>query len=376
MKLAIFLHLYQPPTQSPDVLYKISQQSYKPIISILEANPGAKMTLNISGSLVEQMMISQGDILEKIKNLVRRGQIELTGSAIYHPLLTEIPDFEISRQIELNSQILKNQLDNAPLKAGFFAPEMSIDNRICQILKEMGYEYVLADESVLPEGEAKLLNQTRIFIDKQSGLKIVCRNKQLSLDIAFSRIRTVSDFLERAKNWPYVILAMDGETFGHHHPEQMELLRTLFQYYVISKEIELITVSNLLSTEAPVEIYVQKSSWAESFNRWRNPNNPLHQSQWKLLDLAVKTLETSAESGETFVQARALLDKGLHSDQFWWSSYSPCWHYKMMEKGARLLLDSVLSLSTDLPAKKQAQDLYDEITKTGLKMYGDTVIGC
>jgi hypothetical protein len=48
----------------------------------------------------------------------------------------------------------------------------------------------------------------------------------------------------------------------------------------------------------------------------------------------------------------------------------------MVERGAKLLLDSVLALTGDVPAKKEVQDLYNEITQTGLKMYGDTVIGC
>lgn len=376
MKLALFLHFYQPPTQTPDILYKICQESYEPVVSILEANPGSRITFNISGSLIEQLTVSHGDILQKIKKLASRGQVELTGSAIYHPLLTEIPPAEVSRQIELNSQILKNQLGNGALRGGFFPPEMSVDKNICQLVKDFGFKYLLADSSITHQRQGKDLDQSNIFIDNQSGIKIVCRNNKLSLDIAFSRINSIEDFLLSAKDLPYVVLAMDGETFGHHRPEQMGLFASLMELNSVSKEVQLVDLAKLISSEVPSEITVEKSSWARSFDRWRNPSNNLHQAQWQLLNLAVKTVEEFPETGPGYWQARSLLDKGLHSDQFWWSSHNPCWHYKMVERGARLLLESIQALPGQPTLKNRAQNLYDNITQTGLKMYGDTVIGC
>lgn len=377
MKLALFLHCYQPSTQYPEVLHQVVRKSYEPIIQILESNPNSVINLNFSGALVEQLTLSYGDILSRIRSLHTRGQIELLGSACYHPLLTYIPDVEIRRQVRLNEQIIKNDIGaNLAEYSGFFAPEMSIDKHVCQVIKELGYSYVMADESAVPVGSKQYLNQSRIFIDKGSGLKIVCRHKDLSLDIAFSKLRSISDFLEIVRGMPYVILAIDGETFGHHRPEQVELLRSLLQYYVISNELELTKLSDLLFTEPAIGIDVARSCWGENFKRWDNPENKLHVAQWKLLNTVVKAVDEYPERDGGYWEAREILDKGLQSDQFWWASVNPCWHYKMVERGAKLLLDSVLALPGDLPAKKEAQDLYDEITQTGLKMYGETVTGC
>jgi len=377
MRLALFLHCYQPSTQFPDVFHRVVRECYEPIVSILEANTNSCITLNISGALVEQLGMSYGGLLGRIKSLQTLGRVDLTGSACYHPLLPYIPDDEIRRQVRLNEQIYKTNFGIViPEGSGFFAPEMSINKHVCQVIKEMGYSYTMADESVLPMGKKDCLNQSRVFIDKDSGLKIVCRHKNLSLDIAFSKLRSISEFLDLTAGMPYVILAMDAETFGHHRPEQMELLRSMLQYYVISDNLKLIKLLNLLEAEPPVEIDVAKSCWGEGFKRWDNCENKIHTAQWKLLNLAIKAVNEYPERDGAYWEARGLLDKGLQSDQFWWASSNPCWHYKMVDRGASLLKEAVQMLPGEFPAKKEAEDLYKEITETGLKLYGDTVVSC
>ena len=190
MKLALFLHLYQPPTQFPQVIHRVVRECYEPIVTIAELNSNSKITLNVSGSLIEQLAFSYSYLLERLKKLVAGGQVELTGSACYHPLLTELPEGEIRRQIRLNEAVIKNSLGATP-GPGFFAPEMSIDEKVCQVVKELGYKYILAEESVVPIGQRALLNHSRLFVDKETGVILVCRHKNLSLDIAFSRLRNI-----------------------------------------------------------------------------------------------------------------------------------------------------------------------------------------
>ena len=55
MKIALFFHIYQPPTQFPEVTQEITETSYLKIIDILKKNPRAKITLNICASLTAQL---------------------------------------------------------------------------------------------------------------------------------------------------------------------------------------------------------------------------------------------------------------------------------------------------------------------------------
>ncbi len=415
MYLALFLHLYQPPTQFAKVLKSITDDSYRRLLTVIWKYPSAKLTINVSGSLTEQLA-AHADLrrcLADLADLVEKGQVELVGSAAYHPLLTEIPRDEIRRQILLNDAINKRYFGDMYNPRGLFPPEMAVNRQVLEVVAEMGFDWILVDESAIKT--QKSIRHWRIKKQKSfinQGLRVFVRNSDLSIKIAFSQIRTVEELKKEISARElgaegYVLLAMDGETFGHHRPEQFELLSQLFA--ASSKdEIQLVTISelqDLIKTE-PVEVELQTSSWGP-WKRWKNPENPIHQLQWKLFHLATKTVRGSKYSSENsensvsqkisepedqnirssdtpthrhtdtpsrsefsesrqWLKARELLDKAIHSDQFWWASARPCWHYQMVERGARMLKNVV--------STRQAKELYDKIIETGLKLHGKRVI--
>ena len=81
MLWAPFLHLYQPPTQFPAVLKKIAEESYVPLVSFLERNPKAKVTLNINASLTEQLdRAGFDDVLSKKNKTGYLGDINGLGA--------------------------------------------------------------------------------------------------------------------------------------------------------------------------------------------------------------------------------------------------------------------------------------------------------
>lgn len=90
---ANFLHFYQPPTQKEVWVKKIAAESYRRIVQGLLEHPNARLTLNING-ILDELLDQHGehDVLDGIKELLRRGQIELTASAKYHPLLPTLSD--------------------------------------------------------------------------------------------------------------------------------------------------------------------------------------------------------------------------------------------------------------------------------------------
>jgi alpha-amylase/alpha-mannosidase (GH57 family) len=90
---ANFLHFYQPPTQKPVWVKKITAESYRRLVQGMLEHPEARVTININGILDELLdQNGEGDVLDGLKELLRRGQIELTASAKYHPLLQMLPD--------------------------------------------------------------------------------------------------------------------------------------------------------------------------------------------------------------------------------------------------------------------------------------------
>ena len=85
---AQLLHFYQPPTQLPEVLHKICNESYRPLIEVFSKHPNARATININGVLTEMLWYHvYGDIIDGLVKLAEKGQIEFVGSGKYHPIL-------------------------------------------------------------------------------------------------------------------------------------------------------------------------------------------------------------------------------------------------------------------------------------------------
>ncbi len=98
---ANFLHLYQPPTQSKNLLHKIAKECYVPLAEGFEKYRNVVLTVNINGALTE-LLAENGYkwLLRKIGRLLKNGKIELVESAKYHPILPLLPEDEVVRQIE------------------------------------------------------------------------------------------------------------------------------------------------------------------------------------------------------------------------------------------------------------------------------------
>ena len=75
MLWANFFHIYQPPNWDKRIIKKVATESYRPFVNILKKNPNIKVTLNISGSLTEQLHQQGIEYLSKVKDSGKNIQI-------------------------------------------------------------------------------------------------------------------------------------------------------------------------------------------------------------------------------------------------------------------------------------------------------------
>ncbi|NHJ04950.1 MAG: hypothetical protein EAX90_09010 [Candidatus Heimdallarchaeota archaeon] len=392
--IGFFLHIYQPPTQKPEILKKICKESYEPMIQLLLENPDVKITLNINGSLVELLNFYQEySILNGIQTLVERKQIELVGSSCYHAILPLIPKEEIIRQIELNEEIQCKILgENIFQPSGFWLPEMAYEFGVLGPLIEKGYKWTVISSVATTNGD---LPENYIpYVDE--GFQIYFRNDLLSNFISFKH-PTVEQLYKQmtlkkdiTKNDYYVILAMDGETFGHHVKGLIEsLLKPLIVKVKNDNNLDFVKISEL------PEIFKEKkkvspvpSSWSTSaedlqkgvpFPLWADPENKIHDLQKTIMNHAVfliglaqkyynSTHIVTKDIQTRFLNARSWLDKGLHSCQLWWASGKPWYSSEMILKGLNQLilasaeaLKVILLNSPNNLDKEKAMKIFDEI---------------
>lgn len=391
MKVVLLLHAYQPSTQFPHITKMITRESYIPVIDLLIRNSKARVVLNVVGSLTEQLgKHGQKELLKKISYLSNQHQIELTGCAAYHPLLTQLPFSEIARQNKLNSQINSKIFGKTVYSPqGFFIPEMLYDDRVGRAVAKLGYKWTILDETAYPYYQHHKISRQvhkhlkinqRFYQLSDTKLFIFFRNSILTNILAFEQNIHIKDFIKSMQQLTtgshesFIILALDMETFGHHHPKGVNFLQRLISH----PQIELITISKLLKQKHPIEtIDPIPSTWGMSninisgdkiFPRWLNFNNPIHVLQWDLYNLALKNYAHDSDQPDTF-------DKAVQSDTFWWASHNPIWHPEMVERGSAMLRNVVFSSNkSSTEDKDEAKTLYGKILTQGKELYGDEVI--
>ncbi|MDP1629287.1 MAG: UvrB/UvrC motif-containing protein [bacterium] len=351
---ANFLHIYQPITQSPDILEGIVNQSYRPLFKGLKKIPGAKINLNISAALSELLIqYDYHDVIEDIIELAKSGKVEFTESARYHSFLPMLPEEEIERQIRLNNESNKKIFGKDVYKpVGFFPPEMAYSYKIAKVVKKLGYEWMILDE-IAACGKVDAVEYDKIYtVSGLNNFKVFFRERRPSNLIMSAVVRSAESLKEvlreEVKTRRYLLTAMDGETFGHHRPGLEKLLFGILASPIF-KKIFISEIPKYFPKEEKISLV--ESTWAsseediekkEQFLSWNDPENEIHALQWAFFDFVLSKIKKSDElETSEGKKARENMDIAEASDHFWWASAKPWWSIEMIEQGAWQLLETL-----------------------------------
>lgn len=377
MQWANFFHIYQPIQQTPEMLSAIIAECYRPLLAGIDRSPRARVTLNVTGALLELFnRFGYRDLIALMAKLGNDGKIEFTGSAKYHALLPFLDDDEIHRQIVENTATCKAFLGDAYRPRGFFPPEMAYTPRLGKIIRDEGFEWCILDE-IAKTGSGADVDYQRCY-KTSDGLVIFFRERRLSNLIMGAVVRSAASLKEAMRDElasdRVVITAMDGETFGHHRPGLEQLLFEIFD----DPDFRLVTMSELLKQKFPVEeVNPVSSTWASSprdiaegiqFISWADPSNDIHFLQKEFVDHALKIVRRVPLSATEFADLRTRMDAALASDHFFWASAKPWWSIEMIEDGAYRLL----SIVRDAPGTTEddlrtAARFYEQIVSTAFE---------
>jgi len=392
---AFLLHIYQPPTQIAPVLKQIANESYRPILETLKKYPLARITLNINATLTEQLAdYGFTDIINLIIELANRGQIEFTGSGKFHPLLPLLPEPEVIRQIKLNNETNKKFFGNYNPR-GFFPPEMAVSEEIYEPIRNMGFDWLIVSgiANTLPEFPTDFIST-----HPPTSLKLVFRDDLISNDVGFDKINNVDHFASRLKYRNtnkdyYIILAMDGETFGHHVKHGIQnFLKPLFQSLEYRDDIQMRTVSEIIDNYPKLKEQIPKtSSWStmsfditqdNPFPLWLDKRNELHVELYRLIMFATTAVHLAAkyehimdnEKKEIYKNARNFLDRGLHSCTQWWGSKRPWYSPDMILRGINEILLALINAKRSLPENvEEVRDVFTAIVNGVLKSHNKII---
>ncbi len=388
------LHFYQPPTQTHDVLRRVVEESYRLVLSVLEANPHARIGVNIQGVLVDLLVDhGLGDVVERLDGLVSRGQVELLGSGRFHAILPLMPEAYRRRSIAEQADTLRRhfpalaaaKLDEPPGRLpGFFPPEMCWSSDLAAPIAEAGHRWValsgVACPGPWPTGEVLRTNA-----DGRS-LAVLFRDDVRSNRISFRQTdpeRFLGDIAGLAAAGPsYVVTAMDAETYGHHIKGwERDFLDTAYRRLAPesgpdASRVVMATPSEVVERfPAGRCVTPHASSWSTTpadlaagnpYPLWQAPGNRTHALQWEYVDHCL-TLVGAADAHAATAEARKYasiaaeaIEPALHSCQFWWASRLPMWDVSMIHRGLQLLTVALLNASKSIQLGEAPLDLKRE----------------
>jgi alpha-amylase/alpha-mannosidase (GH57 family) len=381
---AQLFHFYQPPTQTHEILHKVAEESYRPLLEVLWQHPHARVAVNINAVLTEQLHHhGLGDIIGLLRRLGDRGQVEFLGSGRYHPILPLIPDSERRRQVAENHAVNRRLIGPAWQPGGFFPPEMCYSAEILPAIATSGHRWIALSGVACPAPWPT--DVVYRAVGGGASLPVLFRDDGRSNRISFKETSAehfVHDLLGAAPSpGPcYVFTAMDAETFGHHiQGWETAFLARLYGAIASGKgeagSIAMVTpgeVVDLFPAGPPVEPH--PSSWSttaadlhagDPYPLWRASGNRLHELQWEHTAHAIalanraSTFATSEEGRRLSTRACELLGPALHSCQYWWASRRPMWDASMVYRGlalqAELVVCATRAILLDAPEDESRQ---------------------
>lgn len=218
---------YESRESNERILKKVAEKSYLPtnqrLISLLRHHPEFKVSLSITGTVLEQLERWSPEALESFKELVGTGQVEIVAETYHHSLAFFYSRSEFEMQVKMHREKVQQLFGQTPQV--FRNTELAYNNDLAHWADKAGYKGILA------EGWDKVLGwRSPNFVYRPShtdNIRLLMKNYKLSDDIAFR----FGD--QNWAGWPLTAdkfthwlnsdhaatnfnLFMDYETFGEH----------------------------------------------------------------------------------------------------------------------------------------------------------------
>lgn len=366
--LVFGLHLYQPPNQTLEILKKIAEESYLPVIDLILSHPRARFTVDIAKSAAENLA-KCGEGKEFMKNLqkaVDLRKIALANTAAYHPILPLLSEREIKRQIVLNEMAYSDLFGHSP--AGLFPPEMAYSQKIIPVLEKLGYKWTITADTPFVCLHNHNPDPPFDWITGQGEIAVFLRSDFWSTQIAFNHAtgkNFANDLRKELKKWfgrkrGYLIIWLDWETFGHHRKNFIKsFLGPLLDN--LDNDISLCSPSDLLAIYPQKRSEVPPGSWSTNaqdfwyknyWPLWNSPHIEFHRLWWELVKIILKIKENVRSEEQLSV-----FDKAAYSCQTWQYSQGN----KELAKSGLIYFKKIQEMESAVPFRQEISQIIERL---------------
>ena len=271
---------YEDRTSNERIVHKVAEKSYLPtnavLLKLLREHPEFKLSMSITGTVLEQLEQWSPEALASFQELVATGRVEIVAETYHHSLAFFYSRAEFEMQVRMHAQKVHELFGVTPQV--FRNTELAYNNDLAYWADKAGYKGILA------EGWDKVLGwRSPNYVYRPSytnNIRLLMKNYRLSDDIAFR-------FGDRDwAQWPLTAdkfvhwlsdtgdatnfnLFMDYETFGEHQWDEsgiFDFLRHLPGEWLQGTDHTFMTVSEAIDTfDAVDQVDVpQTITWADT----------------------------------------------------------------------------------------------------------------
>ncbi len=308
VRLVLTIHNHQPVGNFDGVFEDAYNDSYTPFLDVLDQFPGIPISLHVSGSLMEWLVKAHPEYIERLRQSIDKGQIEILGGPFYEPILSCIPGRDRVGQIRAYTEYL-NDLFNTDVK-GMWVPERVWEQSFSGDITEAGIEYTILDDYHFQNAGLTPDQLNGYFLSEDEGrlLKIFPGSEKLRYTIPFADPHETINYLreigERHHN-PVIAFGDDGEKFGT-WPETKKHVYDdgwLHRFFSALKEnsdwLKVVTLKDAVEQTAPVGScylpdcsYREMTEWSLTTDRQMVYQNLVHRKEhdpdWEELKQFIK----------------------------------------------------------------------------------------
>jgi hypothetical protein len=400
MHLAFLLEFYQPPTQDLRTLNTIITECYIPLGKLFNCGLNPQFTVSITHSLMS-LLARYGrvdDVIPLLRTALQTGSIEIVHSGAYHPILPLLREEELVHQIERDFQLKQSEFGIIP-RSGIISPELCYDDSLLTLFRGENFTWTVIDDGTMvsqgvPVPETHIYSVDGFFVFMRSSMwsNWVRDDKPWRTGREF--VAALAHEAEARNEDCYKIIALCGETFGHHIKYYQEtFLRDMLFALQGHRNVNLCKVSDLLNLlpnrekvpesgkdfrffpRSSIATVIDDLKRGDPYPHWNSNGNAVHENLWKLTNLILDAYygHSPDDAVRENSSLRSLLDEAFYSDQYYSASIWN-WYPKPIYEGVDQQMRALYKyarLTRDVRTLEAGQRLYTRLMWTIAKQARD-----
>ncbi len=208
------LHNHQPVGNFGHVFEDAFARCYRPVVELMAQFPSVSVGLHFTGPLLEWIAKEQEPFVQKVRELVEEGRVEILGGGFYEPILSVLPDQDARGQVHMMADFCEHNFGVRP--EGIWLAERVWDPDLPRVLAPSGVRYTLLDDSHFhAAGEVEDVISGYYLTEKAGhAMAILPIDKGLRYRIPFAMPEEVLAYIENAPGTGCLTYGDDGEKFG------------------------------------------------------------------------------------------------------------------------------------------------------------------